>query len=72
MRKIVSKPEIMFGEPCIEGTRVTASVVYGSWVAGDTLETLANSYGVKVEDIWEAILYEQERLFKAMKQRETV
>jgi uncharacterized protein (DUF433 family) len=53
------KPDIQFGQPCIDGTRIPTSAVWGYINAGDPLEYIANAYGVEVADIDRAVRWEQ-------------
>lgn len=50
-------PEIQFGKPVIEGTRVPVSVVVGAVAAGDSIESIAREYGITAEDIRAALSY---------------
>lgn len=63
-RAIVSKPDVMFGQPCIEGTRVPTSMIGTRWVDGDTIAELAADYELAEADIAEALRYELERLYR--------
>jgi uncharacterized protein (DUF433 family) len=60
---IVTKADIQFGEPCIRGTRVPASAVYGAYLGGDKLWSLAQSYNVSLQEIIAAIHFQQGRVY---------
>jgi uncharacterized protein (DUF433 family) len=57
-RSIVTKPDVMFGQPCIEGTRVPTSMIGARWTAGDTIRELAADYDLAEADVAEALRYE--------------
>ena len=61
-RSIVTKPGVMFGQPCIEGTRVPTSMIGARWTAGDTIRELAADYDLAEADIADALRYELARL----------
>ena len=42
--KIVIDPAIHHGEPCIKGTRVPVSVIFGSIADGDTAEEIIEAW----------------------------
>lgn len=50
-----SNPRIKFGRPCIPGTGLTCSAIYGMFSAGDNVEYLAEQYGHPVKVIQQAI-----------------
>lgn len=41
---IVSDPEIMFGKPCIKGTRIPVDLVVEKLANGETIEYLLTAY----------------------------
>ena len=61
---VLVDPEIEFGAPCIEGTRVQTEAIWAFWQAGDSVEVLARAYGLGVAQIEDAIGWE-ERLASA-------
>lgn len=61
-RKIVQNQSVHFGEPVVEGTRVTVSAIVGAIASGDTLEQVAEDYGISKEDVLEAVNFALERL----------
>ena len=49
-------PQIQFGEPCIEGTRIPTSALAGKIDAGDSMDIVAKLYGLDVDAVrhaWE-------------------
>jgi uncharacterized protein (DUF433 family) len=60
--RIAVDPEIRFGKPVIEGTRVPVAIVVGAVAAGDTPEAVAREYGITVEDVRAALGYAARRL----------
>lgn len=60
-RFIVIDPKICFGNPVIDGTRITTSVVAGRFRAGERLTKLAKQYGRSEEEIRAAIQFETRR-----------
>ena len=51
-------PKIQFGSPCIAGTRVPTSAVYGSVMAGDSKESMPDDYGITMEQVEAALDWE--------------
>jgi uncharacterized protein (DUF433 family) len=56
---IVLDPEVEFGAPCIDGTRIQAETIWSMHEAGDTLETLAAAYGLGHNEVTAAIEWHQ-------------
>ena len=59
MTGIVLEPTVQFGSPCLKGTRIPARTVAGMVEAGDSVEWVAQSYGVSSDEVkvacdWEA------------------
>jgi uncharacterized protein (DUF433 family) len=54
---IVVDKEIRFGKPVIKNTRVPVDVVLGKLAAGLSFEEIMEEYGLKREDILNAIAY---------------
>ena len=63
-------PKIQFGSPCIAGTRVPTSAVYGSVIAGDSKESMPDDYGITMEQV-EAALDWESRLVSDPGKRES-
>ena len=56
--RIIHKPEIMGGKPCINGTRVTVAVIVGRIGAGSTMEEVLRDYPyIEREDVLQALRY---------------
>jgi len=49
--------QVHSGEPVIEGTRVTVSVLVGAVAAGDSIEEVAGEYGLTPQDVRAALSY---------------
>lgn len=60
--RIAVDPEVRFGKPVIEGTRVPVAIVVGAVAAGDTPEEVAREYGISVEDVRAALGYAARRV----------
>lgn len=57
-------PEVQFGEPCIDGTRIPTRALWSKIKAGDTLEVVAALYEIGIDKVQRAIEWE-ERLVAA-------
>lgn len=55
--RIVVDPEVRFGRPVIEGTRVPVDVLVAKLAAGMSPEEVSAEYGVTVEDVRAALSY---------------
>ncbi len=60
--RISVDPQVCFGKPVIEGTRVPVSVVVGSIAAGDSFDDVAREYGLTIDDIRAALSYAAKRV----------
>jgi uncharacterized protein (DUF433 family) len=49
------------GEACIRGKGVATRVLFGTWMAGDSVARVANWYGVTIEEVEHSIRYESAR-----------
>ncbi len=56
---VVLDPEIQFGAPCIEGTRVETRSLWSLKQAGDSIETLAEAFQLRKEQVSDAIEWER-------------
>lgn len=54
-RVIVVDPRLSFGQPVIAGTAVPVTVIRGRFDAGDSIEDLAYDFGVRSDQIQEAL-----------------
>jgi len=55
---VLLDPQIQYGEPCIEGTRVPTQVLYSFYKAGDSIDKLSYFYGIQPTRIKDAIAWE--------------
>ena len=55
--RIVADPNVRFGKPVIEGTRVPVSLVVGKLGGGMTMDEVAAEYWLGLEDIRAALSY---------------
>ena len=55
--RIAVDPNVRFGKPVIEGTRVPVDVLVGGVASGMTAEAVADAYGVAREDVLAALAY---------------
>lgn len=53
------KPAVQFGQPCLDGTRIPTSAIWGYVNAGDRPEYVAKSYGIGVAEVEQAIRWER-------------
>ena len=60
--RITVDPQVRFGKPVIEGTRVPVSVIVGAIAAGDSWEEIGQEYRISEEDIRAALAYAANRL----------
>lgn len=55
---IEANPEIMFGKPCIKGTRVPVDLILEKMAWGETIDDLLDAYPrITKEDIQACLLY---------------
>lgn len=55
--RIVVDPDVRFGKPVIQGTRVPVEIILGKLAGGMTAEKVADEYGITVDDIRAALSY---------------
>lgn len=55
---ILLDPQVQYGEPCIEGTRVPTQVIWSFHKAGDSIDNLSYFYGIQKSRIEDAISWE--------------
>ena len=63
---VLIDPEIQFGAACVEGTRVETRSLWSLNQAGDSMETLAEAFQLRKEQVANAIAWEK-WLFEAAK-----
>lgn len=59
-QNILFNPQVQYGEPCIEGTRVSTQVLWSFHQAGDSVDTLSRFYGIQPKRIQDAIDWENQ------------
>lgn len=58
MPQIVKTPDVLGGDPRIDGHRIGAYHVYRRYVeGGETPETIASSYGISIAEVHAALAY---------------
>lgn len=57
--RISLDPKIQFGEPCIQGTRVSTHTIWSNVIAGDSPELVARLYDLTINDIERAVEWEE-------------
>ena len=58
---IISSPEIMFGKPCVKGTRIPVDLVVEKLANGESIEYLLTAYPrLTREDIFGCLQYAAE------------
>jgi uncharacterized protein (DUF433 family) len=50
-------PAVRFGKPCVAGTRVDIATVVGALASGDDVNTVAGSYGLTREQVFDTLAY---------------
>ena len=62
---IASNPEIMFGKPCIKGTRIPVDLILEKLAWGETIEDLLDAYPrITKNDIEACLLFGEDEEFK--------
>ncbi len=56
---VVMRPDVQFGAPCVDGTRIPTKALWNSWRGGDSMELLSASYGLSIEEIEAAVSWEE-------------
>lgn len=59
-RGILLDPQVQFGEPCIQGTRVPTQVISSFYKAGDSVDELAYMYELNKSQLEDAIVWEEQ------------
>ncbi len=55
--RIVVDPQVRFGKPVIEGTRVPVELVVGKLAGGMSIEEVVDEYALTREDVLAALAY---------------
>jgi len=58
-RGIRFDPKIQFGEPCLEGTRITTRTIWSNITAGDSPENVAELYEITPAQVLSAVEWER-------------
>jgi uncharacterized protein (DUF433 family) len=53
------RPNVQFGQPCLDGTRIPTSAIWSYANAGDSLAFIAESYGLDVAEVEQAVAWEE-------------
>lgn len=61
-KDVVMTPEVAFGRPVISGTRISTQMLVERFLAGDSVKTLADDYGLKLPLVEEAVRCELDQL----------
>ena len=57
-RAVSIDPRVLYGQPCIAGTRIPTSIIAERFEAGDTITELVEDYGCTQAQIEESLRYE--------------
>ncbi|MBN2145089.1 MAG: DUF433 domain-containing protein [Candidatus Aureabacteria bacterium] len=60
-KNIVMDPTIAFGRPVVSGTRITTAFIFERYSAGDSIHDIVKDYGLKTQDVEEALRNETQR-----------
>lgn len=58
MANVVIDPELQFGSPCVEGTRVETEALWSFHQSGETVEVLAEDFALSIEQVRDALAWE--------------
>lgn len=61
MPRIRLQPNVQFGQPCVDGTRIPTGAIWGYVRAGDPARFVAESYGLTLDDVERAVEWEERR-----------
>ena len=56
--RISLRPNVQFGQPCLAGTRIPTQSLWSYVTAGDPIQEVAAAYNLKVEDVDQAVAWE--------------
>ncbi len=59
VERVLLRPEIQFGAPCIKGTRIPTWSLHNSYLGGDSIDHLASAYHIEREEVEAAIAWEE-------------
>ena len=60
-------PKIQFGSYCIRGTRIPVTTIRSMFRGGDSVKSIAGSYGITEEQVRAALEFGRELWFSCMK-----
>ena len=55
--RVVVDPDVHFGKPVIQGTRVPVEVIIGKLAGAMPMNEVADEYGIAMEDVLAALRY---------------
>lgn len=55
--RIIVDPEIKFGKPVVQGTRVPVELILGKLAGGMDIDEIVREYGVTEDDVYAALKY---------------
>lgn len=55
---VIINPQIQFGEPCIQGTRIRTRILWQMWKGGDTLPYLVRAFNLTQQQVEHALEWE--------------
>lgn len=50
-------PDVRFGKPCLSGTRIDVATIVGALAAGESADTVAAEYSLRVDQVRTALAY---------------
>lgn len=56
---VTLRPDVQFGQSCLEGTRIPTSALWSYAEGGDSVAFLARSFQITVDDVERAVAWEQ-------------
>lgn len=58
-KSVVVNPNNQFGKPVIEGTNIVIETLYDYYLGGDSVDFIAELYGITIENVKDAIIFFQ-------------
>lgn len=50
-------PDVRFGKPCLSGTRIDVATIVGALAAGESADTVAAEYALRLDQVRAALAY---------------
>lgn len=50
-------PDVRFGKPCLSGTRIDVATIVGAFAAGESADTVAAEYALRLDQVRAALAY---------------